>query len=169
MARLTVLQAARALGVSVRTMRRRIAEGNLPTATERRGKRDVTIIDAGDLAAYAEAHGYAMEMPQGTQAQDAQTGAGPHDTEGRSPQQAPGQATAEPGQTERNVGAESATGAETQGQVRALQAEVRALQDERDYLRRVLENVTKALPGPQEDRATKAGRPGWWARLRRRE
>jgi len=52
---LTVKQAAAALGCSVRTVRRRIADGDLPSRQVPRGTQLATVIDAGDLAAWAQA------------------------------------------------------------------------------------------------------------------
>jgi len=54
MHKLTVKQAAEALGVSPKTIRRRIGEGELSASKELRGKQEVVLIDGAELARYAE-------------------------------------------------------------------------------------------------------------------
>ena len=51
---LTVKQAAAGLGVSPKTIRRRIAEGALSASKEFRGKQEVVLIEGSELARYAE-------------------------------------------------------------------------------------------------------------------
>ena len=193
---LTVKQAAAALGCSVRTVRRRIADGDLPCRQVPRGTQLATVIDAGDLAAWAQARGKTVAFHEGTRGNEGQTAAQDGDTEGQVPGGAPGQAGAKGGELGGIGGNQGHTGAErcdTEGQVplivtgadggdpaerlAVLEAQVRALQDERDYLRqalataqRTLEQATRALPpardldgGEQADGA--ADRKSWWARL----
>ena len=52
--RYTISKAARALDCSARTLRRAIKEGGLSATKERRGKREVWIIDTAELVRYAD-------------------------------------------------------------------------------------------------------------------
>ena len=54
MPRYTVKQAAAALGVSIKTIRRRIAEGDLSATKETRGKQELLFIEGSELARHAE-------------------------------------------------------------------------------------------------------------------
>jgi len=170
MPKLTVKQAAEALGCSVRTIRRRIADGELSATKERRGANDVTVLDPSEVARFAEAQGQTMALPQGTGRQQEQVGADACDTEEQTATGASGQTDAKQEQIGGNGGAQRAGEGAGMGQVRALQEQVRALTEERDFLRRVLENVTKALPpaeesAPPEPEPVATDRPGWWSRL----
>jgi hypothetical protein len=154
----------------VRTIRRRIAEGELSATKERRGANDVTVLDPSEVARFAEAQGQTMALPQGTEGNEGQTAAPVCDTEGHVPSSASGQTDAKQGQVQGNGGAQGATQSAEVGHVRALQEQVRALTEERDFLRRVLENVTKALPSGEESVAQEPEpvaeeRRPWWARL----
>lgn len=187
MPRLTVKQTAAALGCSVRTVRRRIAEGELSATKERRGQVDVTVLDPAEVARFAEAQGHTMTLPEGTAGTPAQPAASEYDSKGQEADAATVAPAASEGQSEGGGGRQgqaegqtlplAVTGSGlTVGQVRALQEQLRAITEERDFLRRVLENVTKALPegtgsaqqAPAEEpegarRAT--DRRSWWARL----
>jgi excisionase family DNA binding protein len=189
---LTVKQAAAALGCSVRTVRRRIADGDLPCRQVPRGTQLATVIDAGDLAAWAQARGQTVAFHEGTGGKNAQTAAEVCDSEGQVPGVAPGQVGANEnkedgagnkqgqtvafyGDTEGHV--TGAGSGDPAAQLAVLEAQVRALRDERDYLRqalataqRTLEQATRALPpardldgGEQVDGG--ADRRPWWARL----
>jgi len=57
--KLTVRQAALALSVSERTIRRRIGAGDLPATQEAAGGASRTVVDQADLAAFAQAEGLA--------------------------------------------------------------------------------------------------------------
>ncbi len=193
---LTVTQAAAALGCSVRTVRRRIADGDLPCRQVPRGTQLVSVIDAGDLAAWAQARGQTVAFHEGIGGKEGQTGAEGCDSEGQVPSGAPGQTGANEGKavgkaegTGGKDGQAGAEGCDTKGHVTGagggdpaarlavLEAQVRALQDERDYLRqalataqRTLEQATRALPpardldgGEQVENAV--DRRPWWARL----
>ena len=54
---LTLKQAADALSVSVRTLRRRIKDGDLSAAKRPHGKQDVWFVDGAELARYAQSTG----------------------------------------------------------------------------------------------------------------
>lgn len=141
---LTVKQAAEALGVSIRTLRRRLQAGDLSYTRTLRGQQEVTVLDPAEVARYGAAHGY------------------PRERGGAVPSLATSDAEAQPAAT---------AGADQAQQVAALVEQVRALEEERDYLRRVLENVTRALPpAPAEAQgAPPERRRSWWARLWRSE
>lgn len=189
---LTVTQAAAALGCSVRTVRRRIAEGDLPCRQVPRGTQLVSVIDAGDLAAWAQARGQTVAFHEGTGGKEGQVAAEVGDSEGHGPGNALGQTGANEGEAEGTggkQGQEAAFNGDTEGHVTGasggdpaarlavLEAQVQALHDERDYLRqalataqRTLEQATRALPpardldgGEQVDGA--ADRKSWWTRL----
>jgi len=189
--KLTVKQTAEALGCSVRTLRRRIAAGELSATKERRGQVDVTLLDAAEVARFAEAQGHTMKLPEGTEGTQEQPAAGTCDSEERGTDVATGAAAANEGQSEGTAGSEgqpaavtgdsegqrigvppvTSSGA-TGAQVRALQEQLRAVTEERDFLRRVLENVTRSLPegagsvqpNTQQERRAQ-DRPSWWARI----
>jgi len=61
----TLQEAADALGVSKRTLRRRIAEGKLPAALQQRGAQAVRMIQGADLARFAESEGLVLPVPDG--------------------------------------------------------------------------------------------------------
>jgi excisionase family DNA binding protein len=199
MPKLTVKQAAAALGCSTRTLRRRIAEGELSAAKERRGTIDVTVLDPAELARFAEAQGQTLVITDGKERQPLIGGC---DTQGQSPSIAAVATETNEGiwgskdgnhrqtgvlayDTGRQMpspvtGTAAAPMANDQGQIRVLQEQVGALREERDFLRRVLDNVTKALP-PGNTGAEEADRwrdyaeelerwqgLGWWQRRRQR-
>lgn len=60
--KLTVKQAAAGLGVSAKTIRRRIGEGALSASKELRGKQELVLIDAAELARYAEAANLRLDV-----------------------------------------------------------------------------------------------------------
>ena len=185
--RYTVAQAAAALGCSVRTVRRRIAAGELPSASERRGAADVTVVDASDLAAFAEARGQRVALPQGTEGNEGQEAAQGGDTEGHCFGDAAGQAVTEEEQSGGNGGAQEAgegttvgQGGGTEGQVpsgasgqgvagteQALIRRVRELEAELEWFRRHCDALTRALPpGPGEPAAVPGvDRRPWWRRM----
>lgn len=143
---LTIKQAAVAINVSTRTLRRRIAEGELSATKQRRGKQDVTLLDGSELARWAQASGLTMtadgnssEMPPAvidtTQEQDKQ---------GLS-EVARLTATCD-GQAE-TIRAQAVTIEALQGQVTFLQEQVRLL-------------TSRALPAP-----VSVERRTWWQRL----
>ena len=62
MPKLTVKQAATVIGVSPKTIRRRIAEGDLSASKELRGKQEVVLIDGSELARYAEGANLRLDL-----------------------------------------------------------------------------------------------------------
>lgn len=166
----TLRDAARLVASSKRTIERAVKDGDLPGRKTARGGRDVWLVDAGDLAAWAQATGRTLtdpdNPPQATPQTAAVSGAdvaheGDHDTDRQTagadkpPQRLPQTATGD--------AAQAAADADR------LRARVRDLEGERDFLRealataqRTLEQATKALPEP---RVSPDRRPGWWARL----
>lgn len=73
---LTIRQAAEALGVSVRTVRRRIKEGDLSATKRLRGKQEIWIIDGAELARYAQSTGQQLTMGSGKSVQQGARGPG---------------------------------------------------------------------------------------------
>ena len=61
-ARYTLAEAALAIGVSARTLRRRLNDGEISGKKQRRGKQDVWTIDGAELARYAESAGQALTI-----------------------------------------------------------------------------------------------------------
>ena len=59
---LTVKQAAAGLGVSPKTIRRRIGEGALSATKELRGKQEIVLIDGSELARYAEVANLRLDL-----------------------------------------------------------------------------------------------------------
>ena len=141
----TIREAAKALDVSERTLRRAVEDGELPAAQEPRGKRIVTVIQAGDLAAYAQATRRTLAGIEGTRLASLT-----------------GIAGAETGEAPANGAAQAA-------ELASLRRENAALAAERDYLRRMLEQALKALPAPQDRPAEQAeprgDRRSWWRRV----
>lgn len=142
MARLTIRQAAAMTGLSDRTIRRRVKEGELPAQIVQRNGQDVWSIDPGDLAAWAQATGTPLQDPghEVTGAGEVQGAVNPA-TRGQPP-------------------AEVVNALQV-----ALDAARQALQEvqaERDWLRAHVDTLTRALPAP----ATAADRDGhrrpWW-------
>jgi excisionase family DNA binding protein len=142
---LTIKQAASSLGVSTRTIRRRIAEGELSATKQRRGKQDVTLLDGSEVARWAQASGLAMTAegnPSDTPQADIV--AGPEQALTETADLARLQATCD-GQAE-TIKAQTVTIEALQGQVTFLQEQVRLL-------------TTRALPPAPAERRT------WWQRL----
>ena len=132
----TVKKAAEALGVSVRTIRRRIKDGELPATKVLQGKKQVWAIDGAELATYAESTGQQLTI--------APADGGPQRTE------SPEVPHVVQGQAMSGVPAEAALKAEVDRQREALAA----LETEREFLRRVVENMTRALPEAREQSKT---------------
>ncbi len=151
----------------------------------------MSVIDAGDLAAWAQARGQTVAFHKGTGGKEGHTAADGYDSEGQVPGVAPGQtganegkaegtgdkqgqAVAFDGDTEGHV--TGASGGDPAARLAVLEAQVRALQDERDYLRqalataqRTLEHTTKALPPARDESIAIATqdeqRMPWWRRV----
>lgn len=184
--RYTIRQAATALQVSDRTIRRAIGSGDLPAQREPWGGGERWTVDPGDLAAWAQVTGRPMtplDNPRTTLDNEGGQAAAPIGSVPGVVYPAPldkgpaeGRQTPAPLDTEGRHGVTLSTPAE----VDTLRQAVRALETERDFLRRVLDNVTKALPagntGAEEadrwrDYAEELERwhsLGWWARRRHR-
>jgi len=142
---LTIRQAADALGVSTRTIRRRIGEGELSATKQRRGKQDVTLLDGAEVARWAQVSGLAMTTGgNSSDTQPAVIGLAQEQEEQCAAEVARLVATCD-GQAE-TIKAQAVTIAALQGQVDFLQEQVRLL-------------TTRALPPAPEERRT------WWQRL----
>ena len=150
LSRLTLKQAADALQLSTRTLRRRIAEGALSATRELRGKREVVTIDGAELARYAESTGQTLTI--------AAVGA------------------REVGQTEALAENDTVT---SEGEEAALQVKIVALEAEVDKLRgqtaalaaaldfaqEIARNLSaKALPPAQVVEEAPVVRVPWWRR-----
>ncbi len=79
MAEFTIKQSAQALGVSTKTIRRRIGEGELSATRELRGKLEVLLVDGAELARYAQAANLRLDLDrvsQGPPAREESSGPG---------------------------------------------------------------------------------------------
>lgn len=166
---LTVREAAAALGVSTRTLRRHLQAGKLSSEKTRRGQQEVRIIQAAELIRFAQVNGYTLRTPgAGT---EGRTGA-QEGTEGQTGGQGGASATLRHSDTEGQTGAQAGATYDTEGQGRAdrggqaaariagLEAQLAGVTQERDFLRQVVLNLTtKALPPAEEERRS------WWGRL----
>ena len=129
-AELTITQAAAMLGVSTRTIRRRIKAGEVSARKQLRGKQEVWTIDGAELARYAQASGQPLTPAAGDPGQRVANAEAVNMTEG---------------------GVSAASAGQTAAEVDSLRWALAAVTEERDYLRRILENVTKALPAHKEE------------------
>ncbi len=165
----TVKQAAEALGVSSRTLRRRLEAGDLSYTRTQRGQRQVVEIHGAELARFAQVNGLTLRRQLEEEAEGQTVAGAPRETEGTSGKR--GQTEGNWGQTVATEGAEvGALGAE---RIAALEAQLRAAERERDFLRRIVEDLAEALkvktlpPAPPAEQPTAGGqRPrSWWSRL----
>lgn len=150
---LTIKQAAEALGVSTRTIRRRITEGDLSASKQRRGKQDVTLLDGAEVARWAQASGLTMTPP------------------GQQAATPPADTVPDPDLSQDTAAAEAATYAAEVGQWRATcdgQREtiaaqavtIAALQGQVAFLQEQVSLLTvRALP------QAPGARPSWWQRM----
>jgi len=179
--KLTVKQAAAGLGLSPKTIRRRIGEGALSATKELRGKQEVVLIDGSELARYAEGANLRLDMDRVGQA-------GPEETVTIGPRSAQiplaGTTDADGPQVDQGqAGGNAGPGEAILGQVRTLEDTIRELrtalaegkqreawlqervqaaeaaaQRERELAaeerRRLVELIPKALPPA----------PSWWQR-----
>jgi excisionase family DNA binding protein len=188
MAPYTVKQAAEALGVSPRTLRRRLEAGDLSCARVLRGAQEVTTIDGAELARFAQGHGYTLRQPgapavdteEQTVADEGQVVATAPGVDGGKHEQTvadEGQTGASEGQTVASDGAaQVAPVAPGAAQIAALEARLQAAESERDFLRRIVEDLAEALqvkalpPMLQAETMPQAQAPAqrprsWWRRL----
>lgn len=178
----TLREAGEAVGASKRTIERAVKAGELPGRKEARGGRDVWTVEAGDLAGWAQATGRGMTLtdpdkPPQTPPQTA-TGAAlggidtkAHDTDRTTAD--PDKPPQIPPQTATSVVGQAATEADR------LRWRVRELEEDRDFLRRqvhdltrILEQATRALPpgdgnapAETEPQAEARDRRPWWRRI----
>jgi hypothetical protein len=147
--RLTLAQAAKALGLSTRTLRRRVGEGKLSATKELRGEREVWTVDGAELARYAQSTGQTMAL--------AALAAEAPGHEVASAASAASQAGGTEAEIVDNAAALAADLDKTRHEKAALEAQVAALAAERDWLRtrvelaeqerlRLLDALPKALP-----------------------
>jgi excisionase family DNA binding protein len=168
---LTVKQAADALGVSERTVRRWLTDGGgLSSQKVLVGKREVRTLDPAEVARFAQSHGLAMSGHEGTGA----------DVSG-------GHEGAEADTAEGDVaGLDAASPEEAQARVQRMtdraghrRAEadrrdrtelldrIAELEGERERLWGLVENLTRALPPAAAAPAPEQNKPGrgWWSRM----
>lgn len=158
-ARITLAQAAKALGLSTRTLRRRVEEGKLSATKEQRGEREVWTVDGAELARYAQSTGQTMTLAaiaaddSGHEMADAASAASP--------------VGGMPVFVNESAAALAAELDMMRQEKVALEAQAAALTTERDWLRarveqaeqerlRLLDALPKALP---------PARRSWWTRL----
>lgn len=140
----TIRQAAEALDVDPRTIRRRIKDGALSATLAQRGRQQVRVIDGAELARFAQAEGYAMGTPAEGQAVTITAATVGNQTAATSDNQTTG-----PCPTCEGLRAALAT---QERLIQAHEAEVAFLREQLRLL------TTRAMP-PAEPR------PSWWARL----
>ena len=169
-AQLTIREAAEALGVSTRTVRRRIKDGELSATKEPSGKQDVWMIDGAELARYAQATGQDLELTKDSPRQPL---AGTLDNEGQRGAQSPRVPSVVIGQDGGNGSADAATLDNLSQEVERQRLTIAAITEDRDYLRERLthtleqvgnltEAVTRlALPAHDEG-AQDPGRRSFW-------
>lgn len=157
-ARITLAQAAKALGLSTRTLRRRVGEGKLSATKEQRGEREVWTVDGAELARYAQSTGQTMTL-----AAIAADDSGHEMASTASADSVPGGTAVI---VHDNSAALTAELDRTRQEKAALEAQAAALMAERDWLRarveqgeeerlRLLDALPKALPPA----------PSWWQRI----
>jgi len=137
-AQLTIREVSEALGVSTRTVRRRIKEGELSATKEPNGKQDVWMIDGAELARYAQATGQALTL---TRDNPGQPLTGTLDSEGQRGAQSPQVPSVVIGQDGGNGSADAATLDNLRQEAGRQQLTIAALAEERDFLR---ERLTQA-------------------------
>jgi excisionase family DNA binding protein len=136
----TIQNAAEALGVSSRTIRRRIQEGKVSARKSMHGERQVWLIDGAELARYAQSSGQRLTVAA-TSVQVSVDNVGHDMADSANVSVTNGQIAA----------AHPVIDLTMQSQVDELRRTVAALEHERDFLRQILENVTKALPPSREE------------------
>ena len=156
---LTLTQAAAALSISPRTMRRMLATGAVSGRKVLHGQREVWAIDPAEVARYGEATGQSVTLqallPGAEADKDLSMGG-----------KAGGTAQAEGAEDPAFRDTAGAVLGDTEGE--ALRARIRELEAERDWLRDHVGKLTRLLPAPADSAAPQqnaVGRRGWWARL----
>ncbi len=143
----TLKQAAAALGVTDRTVRRWIADGELSATKRLDGTRELRMIDGAELARFAETHGKNLRV------EDPDTAGHAPDTDGLtnadSPDITPESAT-EPGEgVRKRADTRRHSRTDTDGHSRTeeeLREQLRAVTEDRDFLRKALDQALRALP-----------------------
>lgn len=158
-AQLTIREAAEALGVSTRTVRRRIKEGELSATKEPHGKQEVWMIDGAELARYAQATGQTLTLTLDSPGQPLTTQDGDPGQRGAASPQVP---TSDEGRQGGNGQATAAAMDSLRQEVERQRLTIAAVEGERDYLRERLthtleqvgnltEAVTRLALPPHED------------------
>ena len=148
-AQLTIAQVAAALGLSARTIRRRIKAGEVSARKQSRGKQEVWMIDGAELARYAQATGQVLTIAADNGRQQVANAEAVNMTEG---------------------GVSTVNHRQTAADLDKLRSALAAVTEERDFLRQILANVTKALPAHKEEPPAEEQRPQrrrWWAPWRK--
>ena len=143
----TLKQAADALGVTDRTLRRWIAEGELSATKRLDGKRERRMIDGAELARFAETHGKTLRV------EDTDTGGLVADADGLKDADTPdttAQSAAGQGESVRDradIRRHSRTDADGHSRTaEELREQLRAVTEDRDFLRKALDQALRALP-----------------------
>jgi excisionase family DNA binding protein len=151
---LTIKQAAAALGVTDRTLRRWIAEGELSATKRLDGKRERRMIDGAELARFAETHGKKLRV------EDPDTAGHPPDMDGLtnadSPDTTPESVTGPGDSVRKRADTRRHSRTDTDGHSRTveeLREQLRAVTEDRDFLRRALDQALRALPPGEPARA----------------
>jgi hypothetical protein len=136
---LTLTDAARCVGLSKRTLKRRIDDGALSGELRRQGEQEVWMVQAAELQRWAEAAGQALQVPQDLRQVPTEGGAGDM-TDGA--QDAAASAT-----TDRL----RQTLAATEAELAATKARLEAVEGERDRVWAHLQEITPMLPAARQD------------------
>lgn len=168
---LTIRETADTLGVSPRTIRRRIKDGELSATKRPHGRQDVWFVDGAELARYAQATGQVLTLTRG---KPGQTLTGTLDNEGQRGAQSPQAPSVDQGQDGGNGSANAATLDNLRQEADGQRLTIAALTDERDFLRerltdalRQVGNLTEAvtrlaLPAHEEPPATEPTKRTFW-------
>lgn len=128
---LTLTDAARCVGLSKRTLKRRIDDGALSGELRRQGEQDVWMVQAAELQRWAEAAGQALQVPQDLRQSEAETTA-PDTTD-----------AAEVDRLRQHIAA-------TEARLEDAKERMKDLQAERDWLRDQVDKILPMLPAAQE-------------------
>ena len=126
--RLTIQQAADAVGVDPRTVRRWIAGGDVSASKVLQGKREVWRIDASELARFAGSHGHSLTLAAGEDGLDR------------------AKRTGTPSVVDETADGTDGNLAALRAKLDAAERTIAALAQDKEFLQRHLEALTRALP-----------------------
>jgi chromosome segregation ATPase len=128
---LTLTDAARCVGLSKRTLRRRIDAGELSAEKRRQGAQDVWMVQFAEVQRWADNTGQVLQVPQDLRQEATDTPA-PHVTD--------------PAEADRLRQAIAAT----EARLEEAKERMKDLETERDWLREQVDKILPMLPAAQE-------------------